>query len=318
MNKEIENLNNIYTNSKSNSKYPKQLFKYRSFDNYAFDMLENNYVYLCPAENLDDETECVSTTSIQKIYDPETKVIKKECMLEILNIFRPYTTKENYTKIETKIMSFADKNGDFNYASFLTNISKSIKEIVPSANLAPLNNLDLQLDKLLLEEQNDLTPKIKTVLRKTINSRKEIGICSLCISPKIEDMWERYANNFKGYCIEYDMSQFNKTNRLFPVIYVEKKETNIILLFVKTILCQVIFQLSKGKINTDRSQFVRLFLTKYKEWEYQKEWRIIGEANTKITAPKINAIYIGKNASIENSQKIISYCNKNNTKVIQL
>ena len=39
---------------------PKSLFKYRPFDAFAFDILENKYLYLCPAENEDDETECES------------------------------------------------------------------------------------------------------------------------------------------------------------------------------------------------------------------------------------------------------------------
>ena len=36
---------------------PKYLYKYRPFDEFAFDMLEDKYIYLCPAMNLDDETE---------------------------------------------------------------------------------------------------------------------------------------------------------------------------------------------------------------------------------------------------------------------
>ena len=42
--------------------------------------------------------------------------------------------------------------------------------------------------------------------------------------------------------------------------------------------------------------------------DYQKEWRLLGDANQKIKAPKINAIYIGKNASKENKEKLISFC----------
>ena len=40
-------------------KSPDSLFKYRPFDDYTFDMLENKYLYLCPAENEDDETEFI-------------------------------------------------------------------------------------------------------------------------------------------------------------------------------------------------------------------------------------------------------------------
>ncbi len=37
---------------------PQFLYKYRPFDEHTYDMLSNNYIYLCPAEKLDDPSEC--------------------------------------------------------------------------------------------------------------------------------------------------------------------------------------------------------------------------------------------------------------------
>lgn len=51
---------------------------------------------------------------------------------------------------------------------------------------------------------------------------------------------------------------------------------------------------SNGQIQADSSHFIRLFLTKYKKWEYQKEWRFIGHANDKPKSPKTKCIYLGK------------------------
>lgn len=42
----------------------------------------------------------------------------------------------------------------------------------------------------------------------------------------------------------------------------------------------------------------------------QKEWRLLDDANQKIRAPKINAIYIGEKASKENKEKLIEFCKK--------
>ena len=69
---------------------------------------------------------------------------------------------------------------------------------------------------------------------------------------------------------------------------------------------------SNGLIQADSSHFIRLFLTKYKKWEYQKEWRFLGHANEKPKAPKIKTIYLGKNVSAENEKKIRKYANLNN------
>ena len=63
-------LDNIFMEQKKNNDlYPKSLFKYRPFDKYAMDMLENDYIYLCPAGNEDDETECYTYVRERDIND---------------------------------------------------------------------------------------------------------------------------------------------------------------------------------------------------------------------------------------------------------
>lgn len=46
--------------SKVLSKCPSSLFKYRSFDKYAFSMIEEKYLYLTPVKDLDDPFDCLS------------------------------------------------------------------------------------------------------------------------------------------------------------------------------------------------------------------------------------------------------------------
>ena len=66
----------------------------------------------------------------------------------------------------------------------------------------------------------------------------------------------------------------------------------------------MIFGFSKGQIDVDKSQFLRLFLTKNTKWAYQKEWRIIDGAKENLPSPKIKAIYLGKNCSEQNIIKM--------------
>ena len=67
--KEIEFINNRMSGKKV--EVPQFLYKYRPFDEFAFDMLEKGYVYLCPAEKLDDPSECKSEISINDFYIQE-------------------------------------------------------------------------------------------------------------------------------------------------------------------------------------------------------------------------------------------------------
>ena len=77
----------------------------------------------------------------------------------------------------------------------------------------------------------------------------------------------------------------------------------------------MIFGMSNGQIMADRTPYMQMFLTKNTIWDYQKEWRLLGDANQKIKAPKINAIYIGKNASKENKEKLLTFCKERNIDV---
>lgn len=52
----IKNINERIKGNKSS--VPNSLFKYRPFDEFTYDMLENEYLYLCPAKRLDDPSEC--------------------------------------------------------------------------------------------------------------------------------------------------------------------------------------------------------------------------------------------------------------------
>jgi len=102
-----------------------------------------------------------------------------------------------------------------------------------------------------------------------------------------------------------------------PVIYDDERETNIILQIVATFINQMIFAMSNGQIETDKTQYLRLYLTKNKKWEYQREWRLIGGAEEKPIAPKITAIYLGKNVTEENKKKMFEYCKEMQIKLIE-
>ena len=65
---------------------PKSLYKYRPFDNFTFDMFDNEYVYLCPAEKLDDPSECMTEVKLQDLYDYEKNHLKTKCIEQIFDM----------------------------------------------------------------------------------------------------------------------------------------------------------------------------------------------------------------------------------------
>jgi len=45
-------------------------------------------------------------------------------------------------------------------------------------------------------------------------------------------------------------------------------------------------------------------LTKDTEWEYQKEWRLLGCAGERMPAPKIKTVFVGMNCSTDNAKRL--------------
>ena len=74
----IKNINERIKGNKSS--VPNSLFKYRPFDEFTYDMLENEYLYLCPAKRLDDPSECSVSIDLQDYYDAHTNQLTKRCV----------------------------------------------------------------------------------------------------------------------------------------------------------------------------------------------------------------------------------------------
>ena len=299
-----------FINAKMNKEkvsFPHYLYKYRPLDIFALDMLENRYVYLCPAEKLDDPSECKVDFSVWDYYHLESGAVKLKCIDLILNMIKPYSTEENFQKVRSLVFQIVTPRGQVR-RHFLMDISFDIQELVPEADTAPLINFLGSIPEKLDD------PKIKEQLEKLLalayHARQGMGICSLSALKNSNEMWQNYADDAKGYCIEYDLRGYENVNLLFPVVYQDNRETNIVTNMVAAFIGQMIVGMSYGQIAADRSQFMRMFLTKDTKWAYQKEWRLLGDANDKLPAPTIHAVYLGKNMTDQNKKQILDCCQK--------
>lgn len=311
----IAYLNQIIANNHQ-TRYsgPSLLYKYRPFDEFTFDMLENEYVYLCPAEKEDDETECMTTVDLERLVDLKTNNLKRECVNQIIELIRPYSSEETYENAKNKILSITRKNGTVP-ANFMLDLSLELQEIAPEYKeiIVQLVNWIVGIPEML--DKPEISSQLEPLFFTAYNARKETGICSLAESKDIDYMWENYANGYSGYCIEYDLSEYELAKNVLPVIYQDDRETNIIMQLVGSFIGQMIIGFSNGQIQADSSHFIRLFLTKYKKWEYQKEWRFIGHANDKPKSPKIKCIYLGKSISKENEKAITEFALNHNIEI---
>lgn len=306
---EKSNYLNKFNTTKDSQIYtgPKYLYKYRPFDEYSFEMIENHYVFLCAANKLDDPSECVVTTDINKYYDEYEGKISYNVIDALLQFIRPFTSEDNYLQVSNMLINLYNQSSTFD--DFMGKFSNEMTKISEINDISFLVKQTKNIPMLINE--GPLKESFEKIILLLLDARQNVGVCSLAESDDIEDMWINYASNYSGYCIEYDMGNFEYNDVLLPVIYENQKETNIVISLVKNILGQFIYILSNEQLNIDRNQIIKLLTTKDLKWAYQKEWRLVGDADFKLKAPKINKIIIGSSVSKDDKNRMISICKKN-------
>lgn len=307
--------NFLYINKKlrgQDVEAPKTLYKYRPFDDYTFDMLDNKYLYLCPAQNLDDPSECRVVGSVNDFIKIDTTYLNYCCINLILEGFNKNISAQAFQNVE-KIVYRIVNNGRVRNNLLLQHVDE-LEKYLPKPKCIELINQLVSIPQRI--DEPNIRAQIEELFVGAYKAREEMGICSLSMLANDDEMWKNYANNYSGYCIEFDMSNYEFEDALFPVIYDDERSNDII----RTIVLDFISKLIGGINNdthSDISNYVRMFLTKASKWEYQKEWRIIGNGNTKIQAPNIKAVYLGKEVTDINRQKMLEYCELNNIECVE-
>ncbi len=151
--------------------------------------------------------------------------------------------------------------------------------------------------------------------------QRECYLCSLSEEKNSQDMWSRYADNERGFCIEYDARKLVKKVKfpILPVYYDKKIEWE----------CEDLSKLDK------KSLIVCNFLIKDKlgkqgeDWYSQREWRIISFKNNMelendaqdgkcIQVIKPTRIILGKNIIDKNKKRIIHWQEKKENQHIMI
>lgn len=301
----IKNINERIKGNKSS--VPNSLFKYRPFDEFTYDMLENEYLYLCAAKRLDDPSECVVSFDVQDYIDIQTNQLTKYCVEQIMESIRDYTGDVNFRRIQSIIASIMTPDGLVK-RNWLLDASFELQELAPNADIVSLVNILGNIPESINDKQ--VREQIEQLFIRAAKAREQFGVCSLTTEKNDSVMWKDYANDGTGYCVEYDLLNYRYSELLFPVVYNDQRENNVLMNIVCDFIGQMVIGISNGQIDADRSKYLRMFLTKDEKWQYQKEWRIIGDAGQKLEAPTIKAIYLGDNVQTVDAIKMESFCDK--------
>jgi len=275
---------------------PKSVFKYRTVDDngYSLQNLEHDCVWVCSPTAYNDPFDSSLSISIdvllkgiiregvKNIAESElTGQIDPEKLSQILESVNPGLALQELFMVKDGL----SKEDQANYRQWLT----------------------VQMDKYE-----------RLATSKLPESHKEsLKICSFSETPDSIIMWSHYADQHRGFCIEYGVEDLPPSDgfvrMLFPVVYSER-------LFDATRYFQAAIR--------DRNKFNNLFPTlaalyKSPEWSYEKEWRLIIPANLArqagaLRVPKPKAVSLGSRMTEAKRAKVIEICKRKGITAFQM
>lgn len=114
-----------------------------------------------------------------------------------------------------------------------------------------------------------------------LTTMSKVGVLCLSATPLEILMWSHYADNHKGFCIEFDFSDGSRLRQLArPVRYQE----------------EIPSMGARELITNSEDSFVdTCIFTKARQWAYEQEWRVFQhEGNKSFNAPsEITAVIFG-------------------------
>ena len=261
---------------------PNSIFKYREVNENSLKNLLEDSVWLADPSNFNDPYDCAHTVDFSHIQKEESATIVSR-FLEANKVSSTFTEEQREQLINSK---------------------------------EPYNCL---VDILMSDESSEKREAIKIALNEVqsqihadmaiSNSKYISSSFKLCSFSERKDsmlMWAHYANYHQGFCIEYDLTSLPYSDYrrrfLYPTIYSDQ-------------MFDATDHILKG---VDDEQFNNLHLSlaaliKAKDWEYEKEWRLVfangifeTERAYHIGKPKM--VYLGTKISKEHQEELIDIC----------
>lgn len=180
--------------------------------------------------------------------------------------------------------------------------------------------------RLTGELEDSIAPSLANLLEASFAGKRRMQLCgSLSESVLSASMWDRYANGHRGFAagysieefaIDYSLSRDNVCTQgykalLAPVAYGERLDLSKIAPFADVLGPNDLTVSNYGVL-----LLVLSSLQKAKEWEHEREWRVItyscsSEAKAFYCAVKPDSVYIGSKMDDDERARVIDVGRRN-------
>lgn len=258
------------------SHIPDHLYKFRKIDKYSLQNLINDTIWLETPSNYNDPYDCM--INVNNTADFRDRYLRR-------------ISHEGKIKISSEEMAKLQELNFMEIVSYL--LQKD-----PNTQAQQANSVALYANNFVKEESHKI---IDLLNNKTQNS---ILICSFSSKNTSILMWSHYAENHRGFCLEYNFKELGVEDilncALQPVIYQDK------LLDIDRYILKSI-----DDIKTFNNLISVLFaMIKAEGWKYEDEWRMVLPLGSSYkpfnrTVPKPAAIYLGSKISSDDEEMLL-------------
>ncbi len=300
---------------------PRSLFKYRTFDEEgkSLNILKNDVIFLSTPNNFNDPYDCALTFA--------AKEISNEHALDVLLNRNQLFFKKNWNFSDDDIDQLKRSE---NVIYDIARLHVEKRDLTDNGTTDELDKLAQEFEKSLKDSYVDITG-LKEKIHITCFSKTYQSIL----------MWSHYANNHQGFCIEYNFTELGInhpiTRFIYPVIYKDtifdlaeyikssdKEFDDILFKFTEGIHKFLDgFKFPERNKNFNNMAITYAALNKFKDWSYEKEWRLVlPYRNIKkfmyIRVPKPKKIYLGAKISKKNRKKILEIGKTRNIDIYEI
>jgi len=219
------------------------------------------------------------------------------------NVFRFRPPNENtISELENGYIWFSDRNSlndELDSNPEFVKLSKKPDEQKLLYNTIADSILDVRTKKFFDENMN---PKIlqefaQTKVEPFVNS---FGIACFTMYPMNEELWEIYAKNNSGLCMQFDISKdMDFFHNVLPIHYVPE-----------------IFEREYNPIS-EPNHIIDLFYKKTEKWSYEKELRLLKDRTGRVSFKKetLKSIIVGDKAEKDFIEQIIQIVKEHYPKI---
>lgn len=273
--------------------------------NYSIQSLETNTVYLSSPSDFDDVYDSEISVSWKEFADFR---IKTYALWSKCNISDNLSCEEIANSLIMLIYNTLTNGGDIEEIFDLQDYEEFTQLVI--------KNFILKMKLELFKTQEVATAFQNIILQEydefCRNNRNSFRVACFTTSPTMQVMWGKYANEHRGFCLEYTVNPEEEytdvIHNIRPVMYCKVRHP-----VTQSLLDSCNHNLSLQAL---RDIYLNGVLRKSLDWAFQNEWRLLlppdGKAQKGFNKQffPITKVFLGNRMSANRRMEIIEICKR--------